>query len=368
MNTPKVISFFISSMSDGGAERVTLNLVNNLARRYPYEVDLVLASASGPFVNQIDEKVTVVDLEAANTRSSLFKLSRYIRTRRPIAVVAAMHHANIVALIANKICFNHSTKVIATLHINLSISLENPTNIRGKYILPAIRITYRWAHAIVGVSQGVVDDFLKHVESAKPNISVIFNPVITAELKRKSKHEVNHRWLQDKSKQTVLAAGRLGKQKNFELLIDAFKLIENETTASLLILGEGDSRKLLQKRIIDYELESRIELIGFVENPYAYMSQANVFVMSSIFEGLPTVLIEALYCGATLVSTDCPSGPREILNDGEFGTLVPTQDIVALSQGILDALQHPKNPAGERAWLPYEEDHVADQYLNIVLN
>ena len=368
MNTREVISFFIPSMSDGGAERVTLNLINNLVHRYPYKIDLVLADASGPFLDQVDENVSVIDLEAKNTRSSLFKLSKYIRTRRPIAIVAAMHHANIVALLANRICFKHSTKVIATLHINLSVSLKNPTNIRGKYILPAIRLTYRWAHAIVGVSQGVVDDFMKNVEIEMPNVSRIYNPVITTDLKNKSEQAVNHSWFHDKSKQVVLAAGRLGKQKNFELLIDAFKLIENKTNAYLLILGEGDSRGLLQQKINSYELESRVELAGFVDNPYAYMSHASVFVMSSTFEGLPTVLIEALYCGATLVSTDCPSGPREILNDGKLGTLVPMEDKVALSQGILQALQQPRDLPGECAWLPYEEDTVADQYLKVVLD
>ena len=229
MNESNTICFFIPTMSDGGAERVTLNLVNNLARRYDFEIDLVLAKAKGPFLDQLDDRVSVIDLKSSNTRSALFKLVRYMRNRHPIAVVSAMHHANIVALLAKRLCRCNNIKVVATLHINLSVSLKNPANFRGRFILPVIRYTYSWAHAIVGVSMGVVNDFSNRIQSEGKDIRVIYNPVITTELKLMAKKPVSHRWMSGDSKPVVLAVGRLSKQKNFDLLIDSFELIRNDT-------------------------------------------------------------------------------------------------------------------------------------------
>jgi glycosyltransferase involved in cell wall biosynthesis len=355
-------------MSDGGAERVTLNLVNNLARRYSYDVELVLARAEGPFLSQVDDNVTVVDFGCSNTRSALFKLTKYIKEKRPIAVVSAMHHANVVALLANKLSWNYSTRVIATLHINLSVSLNNPTNVRGRYILPVVRATYRWAYKIIGVSNGVLDDFTSRVNIDRQKTAVIYNPGITSELKAKAKQSVSHRWFGEDAEPVVLAVGRLSKQKNFGLLIDSFECIKNQTSANLLILGEGDMRNELQDKIDRYNLVSRVELAGFVDNPYAFMAQAKVFVMSSLFEGLPTVLIEALYCGANLVSTDCPSGPYEILQGGKLGALVPMNNKEALGEALIDALRSPVSQSNIDGWRHFQVDAVADKYLQIISN
>jgi glycosyltransferase involved in cell wall biosynthesis len=367
MHAKPTLAFFIPSMSDGGAERVTLNLVNNIAKRHDVNVHLVLAKAVGPFLRLVESNVKIIDLESKNTRNSVFALARYLSEYKPAAVVSALHHANIIALIANKLCRGFSSRIIVTLHINLSVSVKNPTNFRARFIRPIVKITYRWADRIVGVSTGVSNDFADSLGISRDQVDVIFNPVITPDVKVKSLEDPQHRWFSDRSVPVVLAAGRLSKQKNFAMLVDAFNLIKDDTPANLLILGEGDSRESLQSKINNYGLQSRVELAGFVDNPYAYMTKSKVFVMSSLFEGLPTVLIEALYCGTSLVSTDCPSGPREILRDGELGVLVPLGDVNQLGAAMLAALSTKRPSTLDTAWLPYEADTVADQYMDVML-
>ena len=163
----------------------------------------------------------------------------------------------------------------------------------------------------------------------------------------------------------VLGIGRLSYQKNFELLIDAFHQAQAARPMRLIILGEGDLRDSLTERVKTLDLTDVVDMPGFVDNPYGYMSRADVFAMSSHFEGLPTVLIEALYCGAEVVSVDCPSGPWEILDNGQYGTLVPPGDTAALADAIVGALDAGRPPNPERSWDRYEELHVVGEYLRL---
>jgi len=366
-NNNPTVAFFIPSMSDGGAERVTLNLVNNIASRHKLNVHLVLVHATGPFLSQVASNVKIIDLKSKHTKNSLFKLAKYLSEHKPIAVVTALQQANVVALIANQLAWRFTTRIIATLHINLSASKKNPTNNKARLLPFLIKHTYRWADQIVAVSNGVADDFSENIGVSRSSIKVIYNPVITSDVVQKATEQPDHRWFGGDSPPVVLAAGRLGEQKNFGLLIEAFNIIKDLTNANLLILGEGEQRESLQKKINECQLQSRVELHGFVSNPYSYMSKAKVFAMSSIFEGLPTVLIEALYCGANLVSTDCPSGPREILQDGKLGGLVEVDNAQQLSKALLDAIQdsNEKNVTNN-AWHQFRVNEVADSYVRTI--
>jgi glycosyltransferase involved in cell wall biosynthesis len=192
--------------------------------------------------------------------------------------------------------------------------------------------------------------------------------VITPEVREKARARLQHPWFETGQPPVVLAVGRLTKQKDFPLLIRAFAQVCQKRRARLIILGEGPDRPLLEAQVSELGLEDEVALPGFVENPYAYMSRAALYVLSSQWEGLPTVLIEALYCGAPVVATDCPSGPREILANGRYGALVPMGDVSALAQAIEAGLAGKTPSPTAESWQPYALETVVDQYIRLLSN
>lgn len=165
----------------------------------------------------------------------------------------------------------------------------------------------------------------------------------------------------------ILGVGRLTPAKDYPNLIRAFGLVKQQRDARLMILGEGELRPELEALVDELGLNDSVALPGFVDNPYAYMAHASVFALSSFWEGLPTVLIEAVGIGTPVVSTDCKSGPREILDGGKYGILVPVQDSDALASGILDAMESPRRPLPDEVALQYQPDAVVDRYLEIMM-
>jgi glycosyltransferase involved in cell wall biosynthesis len=173
-----------------------------------------------------------------------------------------------------------------------------------------------------------------------------------------------HPWFGEPDHPVVIGIGRLVAQKNFRLLIDAFALVKRDhPTARLVILGEGEERGMLEAQIRRLGLQQSVSLPGFVDNPYACLARARVFVLSSDFEGLPTVLIESLAVGTPVVSTDCASGPREVLQDGALGELVPVGEVEAFARGIGRALANPRPPQSAAGLRPYMLDAVIDHFV-----
>ena len=203
-------------------------------------------------------------------------------------------------------------------------------------------------------------------------MTTIYNPVVTAELVSQSRAPLDHPWLQLGAPPVILGVGRLHEQKDFPTLLRAFARVRAKREARLIILGEAkhaEYRTELTTLAAQLGIANDVMFPGFVDNPFAYMAHAAVFVLSSAWEGLPTVLIEALACGCPVVSTDCPSGPAEILENGKYGPLVPVGDDVALADAICSVLNTPPN----RDWLRargalFGVDHVADRYLGVLLN
>jgi glycosyltransferase involved in cell wall biosynthesis len=233
-----------------------------------------------------------------------------------------------------------------------------------QFMLELIRWNYPLADVISAVSEGAADDLSHVARIARERVQVIHNPIITPELAVKVKERIDHPWFQPVEPPVILSAGRLDPQKDYPLLLKAFARVRQSLPARLLILGEGPDRDALLSLARELGLgEDALCLAGFVPNPYPYMAQASVFVLSSRWEGLPTVLVEALYCGAPIISTDCPSGPREILRDGAYGKLVPVGDVESLSAAILAALQGEVIHPPLKSWEPYEVDTIARQYL-----
>jgi glycosyltransferase involved in cell wall biosynthesis len=197
-------------------------------------------------------------------------------------------------------------------------------------------------------------------------IQVIYNPVITPQVRVMSQVPLEHPWFNLGEPPVILAAGHLTALKDFTTLIRAFALVREIRSARLLILGEGEERIAIEALVKQLGLEQDVSLPGFIVNPYPYMVRAPVFVLSSKWEGLPTVLIEALFCGALIVSTDCPSGPREILRDGQYGQLVPVGDSVNMAKAIENALAGKMLNPPQECWKPFELDIVMDQYINVL--
>ena len=363
----KRLAIFVPSMRGHGAERTMLNLAQGLAER-GYAVDLVLARAEGPLLADVPKAVRVVDLRASRVILSLPALLHYLRHERPHSMLSVMHYANIVALWARRLA-GVPTRVVVSERNTLSRSVQHTSRRRGRLMPHLIRRFYPWADGIVAVSKGVADDLAQVTGIPRERIQVIYNPVVTPELHQKAQAPLDHPWFKPGEVPVLLAVGRLVVQKDFPTLIQAFARVRQARPTRLLILGEGEERPALEALVRQLGLEQDVSLPGWVENPYPHMVQASLFVLSSRWEGLPGVLIEALYCGCGvhLIATDCPSGSREILRNGQYGQLVPVGDVGALALAIETALASKKPRLPRESWRPFEPESVLNQYINVLL-
>jgi glycosyltransferase involved in cell wall biosynthesis len=357
------LAFFLPNLDGGGAQRVVLNLLQGIVEQ-GYRVDLVLAQAKGPYLAQVPASVRLVDLKASRSLYSLLPLIRYLKRVHPDALLSALH-VNLIALWARRLA-GVSTRIVVSEHNVPSYWSQNAPTLRGR-LLPQLTRFYRWADEVVAVSEGVGDHLAGIVGMPRERIRVIYNPVVNPELPQKLKGPLYHPWFKPNQPPVLLAAGRLAAEKDFSSLIRAFAQVRQRRPARLMILGEGEERAVLETQIRQLGLEQDVSLPGFVDNPYAYMIRASLFVLSSKSEALPTVLIEALYCGLPIVSTDCPGGTREILANGRYGQLVPVGDLTALSQAILVALDSQSPSLSQEAWHLFDIEVVVSQYLKVLL-
>lgn len=357
------IALFLPDLTGGGAERVTVNLAQGFSER-GLKVDLVLIKATGPYLSQLPSEVRVIDLGTKRALLSPPALIRYMRKERPVALISALHHANIAALWAKRFS-NSSTRIVVTIHNNLSLTNQHASGARTRLMPNFLRYCFPWADEIVAVSKGVADDFAVVTGLNRGRIKTIYNPVVSAMLIKRAKEAVNHPWFAPGQPPVILAVGRLTRQKDFPTLIRAFDVVQRTRPARLMILGEGEDRPSLEALVRQLDLNDSVCLPGFVNNPYAYLSRASVFVLSSIWEGLPTVLIEALAVGVPVVSTDCESGPREILDDGKYGRLVAVNDSIALSEAIEKTLDQTPTKINQDCFKRFTWEASIDAYLRV---
>jgi len=365
VNASVRLAIFVPDLVAGGAQRSMIKLAGGLAER-GYPVDLVLAHASGPFMAETPETVRLVDLGAPRVLASLPRLVDYLRRERPAAMLSVLH-ANLVALWARRLTGIPHRLVVSERNTLSSEVQAYATDVRMRLVPLLMRSCYPWADCVVAVSQGVAADLAECVKLPAGRIRVIYNPIITPRLRQKALEPLAHPWFTPGAPPVILAVGRLEAQKDFTTLIHAFALVRRSRLARLLILGEGDERTQLEATAQQFGVQDDVGLPGFVANPYPYMVRAGAFVLSSRWEGLPGVLIEALYCGAPLVSTDCPSGPREILAGGRYGLLTPVGDAMKLAGTIDAALNGDAPRAPQESWQPYQLETVVDQYEDALL-
>ncbi len=357
------ICFFLPSLYGGGAERVMVNLASGFANQ-DIKVDLVLAKAEGPYILQVPANVRVIDLKASRVFASLPGLVCYLRQERPNALLSALDHANVIALLAKKLA-RVPTQMIVSVHSNPSKVTANAQSLRDKLMPYWTRLFYPQADAVVAVSNGVAKDLIRVTGLPKEKIKVIYNSVITPKLFEKANEHLNHPWFVQNEPPVILSAGRLTIAKDFPTLIRAFALVRKQYPARLMILGEGEERPKLEELIRKLGIQKDVSLPGFVENPYKYMKRAAVFALSSQWEGLPTVLIEALAVGIPVISTDCESGPREILENGRFGKLVTVGDEKGLAKALISSLKEPDWPPCE-AWHSFSLESTLKEYMEIL--
>lgn len=363
--SPGHVALYMQSFAGGGAERVMINLAYGLAAR-GWRVDLLVARAEGPYLSLIRPGITLIDLHCRRSLTSLPALALYLRRTKPDALLAAMGISNLLALWGASAA-RFRGRVVVSVHINLSSHYENATGLRGKLFPFLFRRFYPKADAIVAVSEASADDLKLAFGMPPERVCRIYNPVVTPALLEQAKEEIEHRWFAPGQPPVILAVGRLCEQKDYPTLLRAFALVQARLPAHLLILGEGPDRAELETLVSKMGLNGCVEMPGFAVNPYAYMARAAVYALSSRWEGLPTVLIEALACGAPVVSTDCPSGPREILQEGNYGPLVPVGDALALAAALERSLRGHNPEASPASWAAFESAQAAENYERVLL-
>jgi len=358
------VSLFVPSLRGGGAERAMVTLANGFAER-GLKVDLVLARAEGSYLSEVSPDVRVVNLQSSRVSASLPGLVRYLRKVRPEAMLSALNHANVIAVIARMLA-GTNVRLIVSEHSNLSMSSSRPQNWRSRLVPLLMRSMYHRAAGVVAVSRGVADDLAKTINFPRDQITVIYNPVVTPELIEKSRVSLEHLWLKEGKPPVILGVGRLTPAKDFVTLIRAFAQVRAQRECHLVILGEGELRAELEQLVTSLGIAESVQLPGFTENPFVWMNRVQLFVLSSRWEGLPTVLIEAMACGTAVVSTDCPSGPDEILERGKWGKLVSVGDVEALAETILANLKNTDTTASVKRAMSFNVENAVNEYLKIL--
>ncbi len=358
------VALFLPNLRLGGAERVNVYLANGLVQR-GYSVDMVLIDAVGEFLTELDARIRVVDLKSRRLVRAIPRLASYMRKERPAIILSALDHVNVGAIVAKRISRTR-TPVVAAVHATRSMDAKSKSGVKERILRTCINWCYRRADAIVCVSRGVADDLIQVTGAEARRVRVIYNPVIAEGLRQRAMEPLDHPWFASGQPSVVVAIGRLSPPKDYPLLVRAFALLRRTHDVRLMIVGEGPERGRIEAVIAELGLSDCVALPGFRPNPYAYLSRAALFVLSSAWEALPTVLIEALAIGTPVVATDCKNGPREILHDGKYGPLVLVGDPLALSEAMAAALAAPRREVPEEVLRPYTLDYALDEYCRLI--
>lgn len=331
-----------------------------------HDVDLVFGRIDPQYQFPEAAGFTVLELNRRNVRGMLFPLVRYLRSVKPDVVFSAEDHLNAIVLIAAivsgaKAKISGSSRVLPTDRFAYS----NKFLSKGWFLKQIMKSVMWRADALTCVSKDMVEQY-RRVFDSPPHVCV-YNIIDDRHSRSRIEEPVEHEWFLHKECPVVVAAGTMTTRKGFADLVQAMKVLSQRRQARLVILGEGRLRVELEALVLRLGLFEVVWMPGNVENALKYFAQADVFVLSSYAEGLPNVLVEAMICGCTPVSTDCPTGPREVLQDGKYGYLVPMRDPVAMAAGIEQALDSPiPRSLLTEAVRPFEEGAVLDRHFEVL--
>lgn len=356
------ISIVLPNLRGGGAERLAIYLANYWVN-YGIEVEFILMKNEGELLPLLSNKVRVISLNVDRIKSSIWTLRYHLRKTQPDVTWVGMWPLTSAAVIAWLLAARPG-KIFLTDHNQLSISCVRELRLSPLWLKLVMNATYPFATGVMAVSKGVASDISLLSGFPEDSIKVIYNPAATGVSPvRASPSERRELWGNGFDLH-ILTVGSFKLQKNHALLLRAFSKLRQTLNAKLTILGEGDLRQAMEKQITELGLEGKVSLPGFYKDPYPWFRSADLFVLSSDWEGLPTVLIEALECGIPVVSTDCPSGPSEILENGRYGRLVPVGNVDALADAMIASLNqtHDRNALVSRA-KDFSVERISDEYL-----
>ena len=359
---------FLPSLDGGGAERVFVELANAFSSA-GVPVDMALARASGPYLSELAPSVRVVDFGCPGVLRSLPGLARHLRTERPQVMLSALQHANFVAALARRFGHRQTRCVVSTRSVLSMLKYETGT-LSAWRVIGASRLSYPLVDAVIANSAGVAADLAGFMGVPRQRIHVIHNPLNIESIERLSREPpagAGSAGSAARDGRLILSVGRLSGLKDFPTLMRAFALVRRTHPCRLAILGEGPDRQRLEALAYRLDVASELLLPGFVANPFAWMDHAALFVSSSISEGCPNALMQALACGTRVVSTDCPGGSREILEDGKWGRLVPVGDAAAMARAITATLDAVDAPDVRRRAADFSLERIARRYLEVLL-
>lgn len=361
------VALLLPTLFSGGAERVQINLAQDFLRR-GYRVDLVVGKYFGSLKDQVPDGVRLVSLDARRVVLSLHQYLDYLAKARPPAVLASVENISIVSCLGRWLS-RHPHRLVVRLD---NVLFDEFPVIRQPDRWPwlaAIMATFPAAEEIVAVSKGLRRQLHALPGYADKPARVIYNPIIRPDFAEKAALEPVLPAAVRRDRPWLVAAGRLHWQKDYTTMLRAFALAVKRVPAQLLVLGEGDDRHLLEALARELGIADDVHFLGYVENPLAVMARARAFVLSSRHEGFGNVIVEALAVGTSVISTDCPHGPAEILADGRFGSLVPVGDFEALGDAMAADLATPKPPMSEdlrRHLEQFEVGHIGDAYVDVL--
>ncbi|MBU9712943.1 glycosyltransferase [Evansella tamaricis] len=363
------ILFYIYQMGAGGAARTLLNIINNLDRSKFIPV-LVTLNFDGSYEKEVKEDVVFIKLPTKRLSKSIFQLSKIIRDEQIDIVFSTIPRVNTIAIVANKLSFSKAKNVIREAD-NLGGTWKTNLQLLG------FGLVYKLSSQIVSLSEGVKDNLIKRYKIKPKDIEVIYNPVDVESITEKiSSGRMNpeDENLFDTTDKIIITAGRLVEQKDQKTLLSAFAKVNQEIPSRLIILGEGPLEDKLKQQAKELNVFERVHFIGFKNNPYIYFQNADLFVLSSIHEGFSHVIAEALATGTPVVSTDCLSGPSEVLNKGEYGDLCEVGNIEEMAEKMTGVLSLEENNLEKRIAMGYtraqhfDAKKIVKEYESIFLN
>lgn len=361
------IALMIPRLHGGGAERMMLQLAGGLAR-LGYRVDLVVAVLKGPYTAELPANVRIINLGLRRRpyRLALIPLVVYLLRTRPAVLITALFEADILALLAT-LPWRWLTPVVLTFRADPGPQPD--ANYRSRIRWEIRRRVYPLAKGYIAISEGVRQAYILGMGLPPQRLITVYNPTLRPEISQLAAQPLDHPWFAAGQPPVILGVGRLETQKRFDLLIGALARVRRSREARLVILGQGPLLDDLKKLAAELGVEEAVDFPGFDLNPFRYMRRAAVLALSSDGEGLANVLVEALYCELPVVSTDCPSGPKEVLQGGRWGQLVAPGDVNGLAQALETALSrgriiHQDDPGALEAHLrQFTVQYATQAYL-----
>lgn len=351
---------------NGGIGRNLVNLSNSFLK-FGCQVELLTETRSNRHEKMIRDSVHINTLKTTHAILGVPQFAKYLVTRKPAVILTPILRHTILAIKARRIT-GVPSKIFTNIHNTYSMAYAGLSEKKFSSRIRKFQKYYPQCDGRIAVSRGVAEDFSNLTSIPISSIITIYNPIVTEDLLQQAAKPLNHPWFRKGQPPVILSVGRLEKQKNFPLLIEAFDMLRREKgiNCRLMIVGEGSQKNILVERVWRSPFKEDICLHGYSDNPFSLMRGSSIMVLSSSWEGFGNVLVEAMAVGTPVLSTDCPHGPMEILEDGKFGTLVPPGDPAALAMAILNDLRNPRLPEMLKvAAAKFEAGTIARSYLKI---